>query len=218
MRTSKKSWDENVKPMAGFSAHCNIWRITNVTVASAPTSGCGSPKRSMRNPAAHEATIVERPLPGGCRGTILRSERCSFAFGRAQDLASDGRDIYLRRIRALIDGRRKDGRVRRSLRRLGFAWRTDTIFGKEWDQPAAIETLMRQNKPKGFMCVSCSWAKPADHHRSNSARMAPRRRCGNLPPDVARPTSSPNIRVTELRNWDDYDLEQQGRLTASVAL
>ena len=22
----------------------------------------------------------------------------------------------------------------------------------------------RQNKPHGFMCVSCSWAKPADHH------------------------------------------------------
>ena len=38
------------------------------------------------------------------------------------------------------------------------------IFGKEWDTPAALETLMRQNKPKGFMCVSCSWAKPADHH------------------------------------------------------
>ena len=38
------------------------------------------------------------------------------------------------------------------------------IFGKEWATPAALETLMRQNKPKGFMCTSCSWAKPADHH------------------------------------------------------
>jgi hypothetical protein len=24
--------------------------------------------------------------------------------------------------------------------------------------------LLRQNKPKGFMCVSCSWAKPPDYH------------------------------------------------------
>ncbi len=39
-----------------------------------------------------------------------------------------------------------------------------SIFGKEWDSPAALDTLRRQNKPKGFMCVSCSWAKPADYH------------------------------------------------------
>ena len=38
------------------------------------------------------------------------------------------------------------------------------IFGKEWATPAALDTLRRQNKPKGFMCVSCSWAKPADYH------------------------------------------------------
>jgi hypothetical protein len=38
------------------------------------------------------------------------------------------------------------------------------IFGAEWPTPAAIETLARQNKPHGFMCVSCSWTKPADYH------------------------------------------------------
>lgn len=38
------------------------------------------------------------------------------------------------------------------------------IFGAEWSTPLATETLMRQNKPEGFMCVSCSWAKPASHH------------------------------------------------------
>ena len=38
------------------------------------------------------------------------------------------------------------------------------IFGKEWSSPGALNTLRRQNKPKGFMCVSCSWAKPADYH------------------------------------------------------
>ncbi len=38
------------------------------------------------------------------------------------------------------------------------------VFGKEWNSPMAAETLMRQNKPHGFMCVSCSWAKPADYH------------------------------------------------------
>jgi hypothetical protein len=35
---------------------------------------------------------------------------------------------------------------------------------KEMSSPLAAETLLRQNKPKGFMCVSCSWAKPPDYH------------------------------------------------------
>ena len=26
------------------------------------------------------------------------------------------------------------------------------------------QVLMHQNKPDGFACVSCSWAKPADPH------------------------------------------------------
>ena len=39
-----------------------------------------------------------------------------------------------------------------------------SIFGEEWPTPMALETLARQNKPHGFMCVSCSWAKPADYH------------------------------------------------------
>ena len=39
-----------------------------------------------------------------------------------------------------------------------------SVFGEEWPTPGALETLLRQNKPNGFMCVSCSWAKPADYH------------------------------------------------------
>lgn len=42
---------------------------------------------------------------------------------------------------------------------LGSPEGTARIFGKEWDSPAALQTLRRQKKPKGFMSVSCSWAK-----------------------------------------------------------
>lgn len=38
------------------------------------------------------------------------------------------------------------------------------IFGKEWATPMALETLRRQNKPGGFMCVSCAWTKPEHPH------------------------------------------------------
>ena len=34
-------------------------------------------------------------------------------------------------------------------------------FARELTNPGALETLRRQNKPGGFMCVSCAWGKPA---------------------------------------------------------
>ncbi|MGF7160608.1 molybdopterin-dependent oxidoreductase alpha subunit [Rhodoligotrophos appendicifer] len=87
------------------------------------------------------------------------------------------------------------------------------IFAAELDRPSVGKTLMRQNKPGGFMCVSCAWTKPADHHPfefcENGAKATlweqTTRRC--TPDFFAEHT------VTELRGWKDYDLEQQGRLT-----
>ena len=39
-----------------------------------------------------------------------------------------------------------------------------SIYGDSWPTPAALETLARQNKPGGFMCVSCAWPKPVNYH------------------------------------------------------
>jgi len=87
------------------------------------------------------------------------------------------------------------------------------IYGKEWASPAALDTLRRQNKPGGFMCVSCAWTKPANPHPfefcENGAKATlwelTSRRCG---PDFFAQHS-----VSELRSWSDYELEQTGRLT-----
>ena len=74
-------------------------------------------------------------------------------------------------------------------------------------------TLLRQNKADGYMCVSCSWAKPAEPHVfefcENGAKATfweqTTKRCDR--DFFARHT------LTELREWPDYDLEVQGRLT-----
>ncbi|MGJ0239894.1 FdhF/YdeP family oxidoreductase [Novosphingobium fluoreni] len=87
------------------------------------------------------------------------------------------------------------------------------IYGKEWATPAVLQTLARQNKPGGFMCVSCAWTKPAHPHAfefcENGAKATlwelTSRRCG---PDFFAEHS-----VTELQGWSDHDLEQTGRLT-----
>ena len=73
--------------------------------------------------------------------------------------------------------------------------------------------LMHQNKPKGFACVSCSWAKPAKPHPFEFCEEGAKattwevtgRRCG--------PEFFVEHTVTELRSWTDHALEERGRLT-----
>ena len=88
-----------------------------------------------------------------------------------------------------------------------------SIFGKEWDFPAALDTLRRQNKPKGFMCVSCSWAKPADYHAFEFCENGAKATLWELTSRRCTPDFFAKHTVRELRGWSDYDLEQQGRLT-----
>ena len=74
--------------------------------------------------------------------------------------------------------------------------------------------LLKQNKPDGFMCVSCAWAKPADPRSfefcENGAKATTweithkRRHAGFF----RRPHACANSEA-----WNDHDLEEAGRLT-----
>src|SRR5450830_2011947 len=76
--------------------------------------------------------------------------------------------------------------------------------------------LMKQNKPDGFACVSCAWAKPANPH--------PFEFCESGAKATAWETTSKRIgadfferhTVTALESWSDHDLEDQGRLTVPL--
>jgi molybdopterin-dependent oxidoreductase alpha subunit len=87
------------------------------------------------------------------------------------------------------------------------------VFGKEWSTPAATETLMRQNKPEGFMCVSCSWAKPANYHAFEFCENGAKATLWELTTKRCTPEFFAAHTLTELLTWNDYDLEQEGRLT-----
>lgn len=73
--------------------------------------------------------------------------------------------------------------------------------------------LLHQNKPNGFACVSCSWAKPAKPRPFEFCEEGAKattweitsRRCG--PAFFAAHT------VRSLESWSDHALEEQGRLT-----
>ncbi|MGG5821894.1 FdhF/YdeP family oxidoreductase [Falsiroseomonas sp. HW251] len=79
--------------------------------------------------------------------------------------------------------------------------------------PGRIATLQHQNKPDGYMCVSCSWAKPPEplpfEYCENGAKATAwettRRR---VEPDFFQKHS-----LAELEGWLDYHLEEAGRLT-----
>lgn len=87
------------------------------------------------------------------------------------------------------------------------------IFGSELDNPTVLATLMRQNKPDGFACVSCAWGKPADPHPFEFCENGAKATLWELTTRRCTPDFFAGHSVTELRGWSDYDLEQQGRLT-----
>ena len=96
----------------------------------------------------------------------------------------------------------------------GSANAVGTILLRERAPLTGAMALLKQNRPiDGFACVSCAWAKP---HPSKPLAF-----CENGAKATAWETTS--LRCTpeffaahslsELRNWNDYQLEQQGRLT-----
>ena len=88
-----------------------------------------------------------------------------------------------------------------------------SVFGRELDSPAVAQTLMRQNKPGGFMCTSCAWTKPADYHTFEFCENGAKATLWELTTRRCTPEFFARHTLTELRQWKDFDLEQQGRLT-----
>jgi molybdopterin-dependent oxidoreductase alpha subunit len=87
------------------------------------------------------------------------------------------------------------------------------IFGKEWDKPTVITTLLRQNKADGYACVSCAWTKPADPHTVEFCENGAKATLWELTERRCEPSFFAEHTVSELQAWTDYKLEQQGRLT-----
>lgn len=87
------------------------------------------------------------------------------------------------------------------------------IAGEEGVSPGALATLLEQNKPGGFACVSCAWTKPADHHPVEFCENGAKATLWELTSREATPDVFARHTVTELKTFSDYDLEQLGRLT-----
>ncbi len=73
--------------------------------------------------------------------------------------------------------------------------------------------LLRQNKPDGFACVSCAWAKPAQPHPFEFCENGAKATAWEITSRRAGPEFFERHTLAELETWPDYDLEEAGRLT-----
>jgi molybdopterin-dependent oxidoreductase alpha subunit len=76
--------------------------------------------------------------------------------------------------------------------------------------------LLHQNKPDGFACVSCSWAKPAHPHKFEFCESGAKATAWDTTTRRVSPDFFAKHTVTELCEWHDHDLEEAGRLTAPL--
>ncbi|HUZ64303.1 MAG TPA: FdhF/YdeP family oxidoreductase [Acetobacteraceae bacterium] len=90
------------------------------------------------------------------------------------------------------------------------------ILAKERVPVSGSRALLRQNKPGGFACVSCAWAKPAKPHVFEFCENGAKATAWEMTPRRTTPQFFADHTVQELLGWPDYDLEQQGRLTAPL--
>jgi molybdopterin-dependent oxidoreductase alpha subunit len=87
------------------------------------------------------------------------------------------------------------------------------IAMREKPSPGALDTLRRQNKVKGFMCVSCAWTKPAEPHAFEFCENGAKATLWELTSRRTTPEFFAKHTVSELKTWKDHDLEHEGRLT-----
>lgn len=73
--------------------------------------------------------------------------------------------------------------------------------------------LRHQNKPDGFACVSCAWAKPAKPRPFEFCEEGAKATTWEITSRRCTPDFFAKHSVTELRSWNDHDLEEAGRLT-----
>ena len=90
-----------------------------------------------------------------------------------------------------------------------------SVFGETWNGPASLATLGKLNKPKGVMCVSCAWPKPANYSAFEFCENGAKATLWELTGTRCKPEfwRHPAHSVAALRGWKDHDLEMTGRLT-----
>ena len=95
----------------------------------------------------------------------------------------------------------------------GSARSLGQILSREGVLASGALALSRQNKPDGFQCVSCAWSKPASPLPFEFCENGAKATAWEITVHRCTPEFFAKHTVTEMLGWDDYHLEQAGRLT-----
>lgn len=95
----------------------------------------------------------------------------------------------------------------------GSAGSLAEILTREQIPVSGAALLMKQNKPDGFMCVSCAWSKPAKPNTFEYCENGAKATVWEQTAKRVGPDFFQRYTVTELLSWTDYALEERGRLT-----
>ncbi len=95
----------------------------------------------------------------------------------------------------------------------GSAGSLAEILTREQIPVSGAALLMKQNKPDGFMCVSCAWSKPAKPNTFEYCENGAKATVWEQTAKRVGPDFFARHSVTELLTWTDYALEEKGRLT-----
>ncbi|MEH3100154.1 FdhF/YdeP family oxidoreductase [Sphingomonas adhaesiva] len=87
------------------------------------------------------------------------------------------------------------------------------IIPREQNVAVTSAELLRQNKPGGFACVSCAWAKPHPPHPAEFCENGAKATAWEITSQRVTPDFFRRHTLSELRTWSDYRLEEAGRLT-----
>ncbi len=87
------------------------------------------------------------------------------------------------------------------------------ILPREEVPADAYRQLARQNKPDGFMCVSCAWPKPAKPLPFEFCENGAKATAWEMTGLRTTPDFLGGRTLAALRDMSDYELEQHGRLT-----
>lgn len=95
----------------------------------------------------------------------------------------------------------------------GSAKSVSEILLREHVPVGGATLLAHQNRPEGYMCVSCAWAKPAKPHPLEFCENGAKATSWEITHRRADRAFFAAHTLTELERWRDHDLEEQGRLT-----
>ncbi len=95
----------------------------------------------------------------------------------------------------------------------GSARSVGNILRREGVVASVPLALTRHNKVDGYQCNSCAWVKPASPLPFEFCENGVKAVAWELTAHRCTPDFFANHTVTELLGWDDYHLEQTGRLT-----